>query len=67
MMTRTYPLDARGHWKRDVAEFVEDVAVACRACGAPQDGRIVEHGGGFAFERAGPSDASGSDNTPREE
>lgn len=52
MLTRTYEVDRAGHWTRRLGEFVEDVVVVCRECGAEQDGRICDDGSAFTFVRS---------------
>jgi hypothetical protein len=49
MLLRAWPLDARGHWVRRVADFAEDVVVACSACGDPPAGRVQRWGNCFRF------------------
>ena len=49
MLTRTYTLDARGRWRRQLHEFSEDVVVVCTRCGAEPDGTFDACDGEFAF------------------
>jgi hypothetical protein len=49
MLTKSYPIDETGHWRRCLGEFVEDVVIVCTACGAEPDGRLEARGEEFAF------------------
>jgi hypothetical protein len=44
MLTRSYPVDAAGRWRRCFDDFVEDVVIVCVACGAEPEGRFEAHG-----------------------
>jgi hypothetical protein len=49
MLTKSYPVDEGGHWRRRIDEFVEDVVVVCAACGAEPEGRLEQRGDEFVF------------------
>jgi hypothetical protein len=49
MLTRSYPVDERGRWRRSVEDFVEDIVIVCAACGAEPQGRVHVHDEYCAF------------------
>ncbi len=53
MLLRTYPLDASGQWQRRLADFAEDILVACSACGHQPAGGVHHCADRFRFVPAG--------------
>jgi hypothetical protein len=49
MLTRSFHIDASGHWERRMVEFAEDVVVACAGCGVPPRGCVESRGDRFSF------------------
>jgi hypothetical protein len=49
MLTRSYPVDESGHWRRCIDEFAEDVVIVCAACGAEPEGKFEGQGEECAF------------------
>jgi hypothetical protein len=52
MLTRSYPVDETGHWRRCIDDFVEDVVIVCAACGIEPEGRFEAHGEDCALVQA---------------
>jgi hypothetical protein len=49
MLTKSYPLDEKGRWRRRMGDFVEDVVIVCAACGVESEGSVDAQGEEFVF------------------